>query len=80
MVIMYSLYACVMIAKQELCCFTSSNYAQNLVSVLMVKFVWRMGTSARRGGWRCALVECGEVFAEMAGTRRMLILSVNSWT
>ena len=50
------------------------------MNVLTVKFAWQMVTSSKREGWRCVLVECGGVFVEMAGTRQMLILSVNSWT
>ena len=39
-----------------------------------------MATLARREGWKCVLVESGEVFVEMAGTRQMLTPSANSWT
>ena len=53
---------------------------QDLVNVLTVKFAWQMVTSSKREGWRCVLVECGGVFVEMVGTRRMLILSVDNWT
>ena len=52
---------------------------QDLENVLKVKFAWLMATSSKREGWRCVLVECGEVFVEMAGTRQMLTLSVNNW-
>ena len=74
------LHVCTHDKKQKDVCFASFNYTQYLTSVLKVKSVWQMVTSAKRGGWKYVLVECGEVFAEMAGTRRMLIFSVNNWT
>ena len=53
---------------------------QSLVSAWKVQFDWQMGTSAKKGGWRCVLVEYGGVFVEMAGTRWMLTFFVNNWT
>ena len=42
-------------------------------------FVLLMGQTKGRAGWRCALEECGELCAIMAGAPMMLVWCAGSW-
>ena len=45
----------------------------------MEMFVLLKGQMIGRGGWRCALEECGELCVMIAGTPVMLVWCAGSW-
>ena len=44
----------------------------------MVKFVWLVETPLIKAVWRCAIMECGDLYVIQAGITMMLLLSVSN--